>query len=51
MKCEKIRKNYYLKKEVAEYAELEAFNKGCSISYFIQMLIEDYRRRMYYGEE
>lgn len=47
----KIRKNYYLKTDVADFADQEADEKGCSVSYFIQMLIEEYRRRKYYGEE
>ena len=48
---DKVRKNYYLKAEVASFAEQEADEKGCSVSYFIQMLIEEYRRRKYYEED
>jgi len=47
----KVRKNYYLKTDVADFAEQEADEKGCSISYFIQMLIEEYRRRKFYEED
>lgn len=47
----KVRKNYYLKADVADFAEREADEKGCSISYFIQMLIEEYRRRKFYEED
>jgi hypothetical protein len=51
MKTDKVRQNYYIKREVAEYAKIEANEKGCSISYFIQMLIEEYRRRQLFEED
>lgn len=48
--AEKIKKNYYLKPEIAYFAEQEAREKGCSTSYFIQMLIEEYKRKKLYEE-
>lgn len=51
MKSEKVRKNYYIKREIAEFAEIEASEKGCSISYFIQMLIERYQRDKMFDDE
>ena len=47
---DKIRKNYYIKREIANFSEKEADEKGCSESYFIQMLIEEYIRKKYYEE-
>lgn len=48
---DKIRKNYYIKREIANFSKREADEKGCSESYFIQMLIEEYYRKKYYGEQ
>lgn len=48
---DKVRRNYFLKEDIAEFAKQEAEQKGCSASYFIQMLIEDYQRRKYFEEE
>lgn len=47
---DKKRKNYYIKAEIADFSQQEAKEKGCSESYFIQMLIEEYIRRKFYEE-
>ena len=51
MKRDKIRKNYYIKTEIAQFADREAVEKGCSVSYFIQMLIENYIREKMFKED